>query len=92
MSDYVPPRYSAKQKTLQHVNCYVGIHDISCNCTEPLKHIIKQIISQEPSLKPWLATITEDAGHQDGERDIDGFGPGELERLFAEPAEEDAEG
>lgn len=92
MSDYVPPRYTTRQKNLQHVNCYVGIHDISCNCTEPLKHIIKQIISQEPTIKPWLATITEDAGTPDGEGDIDGFGPGELERLFAEPDAENDEG
>lgn len=88
MSDYVPPRYTKKQLNLQTVNCYVGIHDLNCNCKEPLKHIIQQITSQEPSLKPWLATTTEDIGNQDGERDIDGFAPGELERLFAEGEDE----
>lgn len=84
MSDYVPPRYTKKQLTLQTVNSYVSIHDLNCNCKEPLKHIINQITEQEPSLKPWLATTTEDTGDQNGDGDIDGFGPGELERLFAE--------
>jgi len=86
MSDYVPPRYTKKQLTLQTVNAYVHIHDLNCNCQEPLKHVIKQILDQEPTIKPWLATITEENGDQDGEKDIDGFGPGELERLFAEDA------
>lgn len=87
MSDYVPTKFSPKQLNLQHVNTYVNVHDLTCDCQQPLKHIIKQIVQQEPSLKPWLATIA-DTGDPAGEKDIDGFEPGELERLFA--GEDDA--
>lgn len=84
MSDYVPPNYSKKQLTLQSVNGYVHIHDLNCKCDQPLKHIINQITDQEPTIKKWLATTTaEDGNHATG-GDIDDFGPGELERLFAE--------
>lgn len=84
MSDYIPPKYSKRQLDLQNVNTYVNVHDCSCRCKSPLKHIIQQILHQEPTLKPWLATTIADAGNHDGEKDIDGFGPGELEALFAE--------
>ena len=82
MSDYIPK--TTRKQNLQYVNCYTSIHDLGCNCDEPLKHIIKQITEQEPSIKPWLATTFGNTGDQDGEKDIDGFAPGELERLFAE--------
>lgn len=82
MSDYVPAKLTKKQLNLQNVNTYVNVHDISCRCGEPLKHIINQILQQEPTLKPWLAT-TVDHGDPATEKDIDGFEPGELERLFA---------
>lgn len=87
MSDYIPPKYSTKQLNLQVVNCYVGIHDLTCHCKHPLRHIIKQIEDQEPSLKCRVTTTEKDGDHA-GEGDIDQFGPGELERLFAEDAEE----
>lgn len=92
MSDYIPPNYSKKQLNLQNVNAYVHIHDLTCHCKQPLKHIIEQITTQEPTLKKWLATTTAEDGSQDGEKDIDHFGPGELERLFAEDTEENDEG
>lgn len=87
MSDYISPNYTKKQLNLQIVNCYVGIHDLHCHCKQPLKHIIKQIQDQEPSLK-CQDTTTEKDGDPAGEGDIDHFGPGELERLFAEDVEE----
>lgn len=90
MSDYVPPNYSKKQLNLQIVNCYVGIHDLHCNCTHPLQHIIKQIEDQEPSIKKCRDTTTAVAGTQDGGDVIDQFGPGELESLFAQDEEENA--
>lgn len=88
MSDYVPAKLTKKQLNLQNVNTYVNVHDITCCCGQPLKHIITQIVEQEPTIKPWLATIA-DTGNQDGEKDIDGFEAGELERLFA--GEDDAD-
>lgn len=90
MSDYVDPKYSPRQLNLQIVNCYVGIHDTHCHCKEPLKHIIKQIEQQEPSIKQWRDTSTAATGNQDGEDALDAFGPGELEKLFAQDDEENA--
>lgn len=84
MSDYVDPKYTPRQLNLQMVNTYVQIHDLHCHCKKPLLHIIEQIEQQEPSIKKCRATTTADAGTQDGDEDIDHFGPGELERLFAE--------
>lgn len=92
MSDYIKPNYTKRRLDLQNVNTYVSVHDLTCNCTSPLKHIINQIVHQEPSIKKWLATITEENGDQDTEKDIDHFGPGELEALFAQDAGEDAQG
>lgn len=90
MSDFVDPKYTPRQLQLQMVNAYVHIHDLHCNCKSPLKHIIKQIENQEPSIKQWRDSTTAAAGLQDGDDVIDHFGPGELERIFAE--EEDTEG
>ena len=87
MSDFVDPKYTPRQLQLQMVNAYVHIHDLHCNCKSPLKHIIKQIEDQEPSLK-CRDTTTEKDGDHAGEGGIDDFGPGELERLFAEDVEE----
>lgn len=87
MSDFVDPKYTKRQLNLQMVNGYVAIHDLRCHCQKPLQHIIQQIYEQEPTLK-CQDTTTAAVGNQDGEKDIDGFGPGELERLFAEEEEE----
>lgn len=84
MSDYISPNYTKKQLNLQNVNTYCAIHDLNCHCKEPLKHIIKQIVDQEPTIKPWLATITADGGKDLTDDVIDHFGPGELEAIFAE--------
>lgn len=84
MSDFVPPNYTKRQLNLQMVNGYVSIHDLICHCKKPLQHIIKQIEDQEPTIKKWHATTTEETGDQDGEKDTEPFGEGELEALFAE--------
>ena len=88
MSDYVDPKYTPKQMTLQMVNAYVHIHDLRCHCKQPLRHIIQQIEEQEPTIKKWRDSTTTAAGSHDGDADIDHFGPGELEKLFAEDTEE----
>lgn len=84
MSDFVDPRFTKRQLNLHMVNGYVHIHDLRCHCKQPLQHIIKQIQEQEPTLQKWQDTTTADAGKTVTEEDIDHFGPGELERLFAE--------
>lgn len=92
MSDYIKPNYTKQRLDLQNVNTYVAVHDLTCNCEHPLQHIITQIIKQEPSIKKWVATTIAESGDQDTEKDIDHFGPGELEALFAQDNAEDAEG
>lgn len=84
MSDFISPNYTKKQLNLQMVNAYVHIHDLHCHCKTPLNHIIQQIYSQEPTIKPCQDTTIAAAGDHDGDADIDHFAPGELERLFAE--------
>ncbi len=88
MSDFIPPNYTKKQLNLQMVNAYVHIHDLHCHCKSPLNHIIEQIHQQEPTIKKWPVTTTAADGTQDTDAAIDHFGPGELERLFAEDAGE----
>jgi len=96
---YVPSKYTAKQRNLQQINLHVAVHDLNCGCDNPLKHIIYQFLEQEPSiiftnqeienLKKCHGTGT--AGGDPGDDDT-GFGPGDLEQLFAEDKEEEKEG
>lgn len=88
MSDYVPPKFSPRQLNLQMVNCYTAIHDLKCHCEKPLKHIIQQILEQEPTLKPWLDSTTGDGGNQPTEKDTEDTGIEDLERLFAEDVDD----
>lgn len=91
MSDYYKPlTISRKHKDLNWTNCMVSVHDLQCQCDDPLKHIIFQIINQEPSIKfnkkesqiiQKCLTTGEDHA-EDG--DDEGFGPGDLEELFRE--------
>lgn len=90
MSYSKPCKYNEKQLNLQIVNTYVNIHDLNCSCEEPLKHIIKQIQEQEPTLKCLTTGETgENPGLEDG---VDGLGDGELEALFADTEEKDTTG
>lgn len=85
MSKYEKPKLSPRQKNLQIVNAYVAIHDLNCHCEKPLHHILQQIYDQEPTLIKEKCPSTTIAGEDHtGETDIDGFGPGELESLFAD--------
>lgn len=96
---YIPSKYTTKQKNLQQINLHVAIHDLNCGCDNPLKHIIYQILEQEPSvnfteeelqqLKKCHGTGSAGANHGD---DDTGFGPGDLELLFAENPEEEKGG
>lgn len=85
-----PTKLTPRQQNLQTVNTYVNVHDLTCNCNEPLKHIIQQITEQEPSIKKetWFTT-TDNGENPGGVGDVDDFGEGELEALFAEPEEKE---
>ncbi len=96
---YIPNNLTRRQRNLQEINLHVSIHDLSCNCNNPLKHIIYQILEQEPSLQFTKEEIknleqchgTGTAGVDHGDDDT-GFGPGDLEQLFAEEKEEGTAG
>ncbi len=84
---YKQPTWSDKHKHLDWINTICAVHDLRCACNEPLKHTITGIIRQEPSLKfnkedsdlIKKCLTTGDPGTEDV---VDGFGDGELEKLF----------
>lgn len=90
MSKYQQPTwYSKKQLTLQQVNTHVAIHDLNCGCNKPLQHIITTILEKEPSLKEdsdFVDTIkkclTTEAHGGTPDDEEEGFGAGDLEKLF----------
>lgn len=82
---FVPRKLNTKNSNLDWINLIAGLHDLQCDCSEPLKHTIEEIYKQEPSLDPSKCLTTEKATTED-----DGFGPGDLEALFADDGGEDA--
>lgn len=95
-----PSKLSKRQLNLQRVNTYTSIHDLNCECQKPLQHIILQILQQEPSLKQDKEFVKEiqrclsitAAGDQDGGVPEDGFGDGDLEKLFEAPFDDEDTG
>lgn len=85
-----PTKLTEKQQILQNVNLFVGIHDLSCKCNNPLKCIVLQIYNQEKGLKftnqeiqQWLTTT--DAGEKTtGQEET--FDGEDLDALFADDA------
>ena len=96
---YKQIQWSQKHKDLNFVNSICSNHDLWCCCNDPLKHTIITILKQEPTIKfdkedskiiQKCLTTTEDGGDGDV---LDGFGDGELEKLFGEDiGEEDTDG
>lgn len=89
MSRQCPTKYNNKQLQLQHVNTLVSIHDLNCGCNSPLECTILTIYNQEKDLKfteeekkklqTWFTTTEKDTTPEE-----EGFGDGDLERLFEE--------
>lgn len=95
---YKCPPYSQRHKDLNWINSLTAIHDLHCGCNYPLQHTITGIIKQEPTLKfnkedsdlIKKCLTTGDPGTEDV---VDGFGDGELEKLFeGDFGEEDTTG
>ena len=94
---YVKPKSSQKAQRLARTNAYTSIHDLHCDCNQPLQHIITDIIQQEPSLKndekfiknlQQCLGITPVGDTAEEEKDI--LGDVDLERFFdADFGEED---
>lgn len=85
---YKPIQLGYKHKNLNWINTEVAVHDLHCQCDDPLKHIIIGIIQQEPSLKfdkeeskliQQCLTTSEDTGDA-----VDTLGEGDLDALFAQ--------
>lgn len=77
-----------KHKKLQWLNGTVHMHDMFCQCDEPLKHLMFEILEKEKDIKfteeeqqqLQKCLSTGDRGAPDG----DVLGDGDLDRLFAE--------
>ncbi|AHA91749.1 hypothetical protein QKL05_gp1 [TTV-like mini virus] len=90
--------FSTKKQRLQLCNLVTGIHDITCNCYNPLFHSAQIILKQlAPELKKeekhqLKQCLTEETTTKE-EEDV-GFTTGDLEALFAENGDdtEDAAG
>lgn len=88
--------YSTRWKENQWINATVTIHDIICQCHNPLKHLVTTILKRQEFIKEEKEEIqkcltgTEEETIPEG-----GFTAGDLEKLFGEEgadAGEDAEG
>lgn len=94
---YVKPKTTQKAQRLARTNAWTAIHDLHCDCNQPLQHIITDILQQEPSLKndekfkqniQQCLGITGAGDTQKEEEDI--LGDVDLERFFdADFTEED---
>lgn len=93
---YKPTKDNHRQKKIKWLNAVTHIHDIYCDCDEPLTHTIAEIIAQEPDikfniqekdiLKKCLGDTTT------GEKDLDVIGDGDLDALFTGDIGEDDDG
>lgn len=96
---YIPTKDNHRQKKLKWINGICHLHDIHCDCNNPLEHSIAEILLQEPEikfnnqerdlLKKCLSTTTE----EDRATTDAGFGDVEdLDALFTEDIGEDDQG
>lgn len=88
--------FTTKQQKLQLCNVLCGIHDLNCNCYNPLYHSAKIILDQlNKELKKeerhqLKLCLTEETTTKD-EEDV-GFTTGDLEALFAENGDDTEDG
>lgn len=89
---WTTPKSSIREKKLQWLNLIAHAHGIFCDCPDPMEHTAALIFEQEPDLKfkvPERDLIKKCLGGEPvvtaGEtEDVDAFGPGDLDALFAE--------
>ncbi len=89
MTKYVPVKFQSKQQHVNWMNTLVHVHDLQCNCDDPLEHTIHTIFKQETNLRIWDSTknlikkcLTTTTTPEEEDDDVP-FGDGELEALFA---------
>lgn len=70
------------------LNTIYGTHDLMCGCPKPIEHLL-QILKKK-------CLLTEDGtdGEEKGDTPEEGFGPGDLDKLFEEDVfgEDEGEG
>lgn len=89
MSRYQPLKHNTKSAQIQWVNTLVHIHDLQCNCNDPLEHTATTIFRQEPNLrfteheKNLIRRCLTTTEGEDTQKE-DAIGDGDLEALFAQ--------
>lgn len=98
MSDFINPRYGKNAMKNQLLNTIVGNHDLVCSCESPLKHITNIIFEKAPpsnfteeEKKKIKKCLGEEPTTDLIATEDDGFGPGDLDQLFAAAATEEEE-
>lgn len=93
---FIPTQDSKNQKYLKWLNALTHIHDIYCNCYNPLTHTITLIFEKEsdfnfnPSEKQLIQKCLSGEGHTTPAGDPgDVLVEGDLDALFGEPFEDD---
>ncbi len=97
MNRPIKPVNNGKQAQINWVNSIVHIHDLQCACDDPLEHTISTIFKQEKNLrfneqeKAFMQKCLTTTEETTGDKDEDGFGDGDLERIFAQDIGEEEE-
>lgn len=94
MNRLKPTKINSRYNNLQWMNTIVSLHDMRCECNDPLEHTVLQIFHQEKQLRftkeeqKIFQTCLTIPGEGSTEEE-DAFGAGDLENLFSEPFGED---
>lgn len=92
---YKKPFLNSKGLEKQYLNSIVGNHDLWCSCDDPIKHTVDTIFTHakpenfnQETKNKILKCLGEDPTTTDpGPAADDGFGPGDLDLLFAAAAD-----
>lgn len=98
MSTFTKPKYTENGMKNQFLNCIVGLHDLTCCCESPLTHAVNIIFEKAAPTnftEKEKLQIKKCLGEEDTKTmattEDDGFGPGDLDQLFAAAADEGEE-
>lgn len=86
---YKPLTIGRRHRDLNWINSLVTVHDLQCQCDQPLNHTVIAIFNQEPNLKfnkedSTLIQKCLTTGDHTGGDVVEEFGGDELETLFAD--------
>lgn len=84
------PPFTPRQHDTHWMNLIFSTHDLYCGCKDPILHLMYTINRDNNAPKPIedlqniKCLLTGITGEETGDIEDTGFGPGDLERLFAE--------